>query len=135
MTRPVKLTLAALILVCAGSVPYLPPAPGWADHPVARLSLPGDALDEIDLTEVQSAYSFTVTGKDGLTNTVLVEPGRIRVERADCPDQICVKHGPLTSGGGPIVCLPNRLSIEWLNAQTAVDAVSGDIISNAKTTK
>ena len=97
MTRPVKLTLAALILVCAGSVAYLLLAPGQTDHPVATITLDGEVLDEIDLTEVQSAYSFTVTGKDGLTNTVLVEPGRIRVERADCPDQICVHQGYILS--------------------------------------
>ena len=55
MTRPVKLTLAALILVCAGSVAYLLLAPGQTDHPVATITLDGEVLDEIDLTEVQSA--------------------------------------------------------------------------------
>ena len=93
MMRPVKLTLAALILVCAGSVAWLLLAPGRTDHPVAAITLDGEVLDEIDLTQVQEPYSFTVTGKDGLTNTVLVEPGRIRVEKADCPDQICVHQG------------------------------------------
>ena len=114
MTRPVKLTLAALILVCAGSIAYLLLAPGQTDHPVATITLDGEVLDEIDLTEVQSAYSFTVTGKDGLTNTVLVEPGRIRVERADCPD-----------GSQPIVCLPNRLIIQIQGGGDALDAAAG----------
>ena len=120
MTRPVKLTLAALILVCAGSVAYLLLAPGQTDHPVATIT-----LDEIDLTEVQSAYSFTVTGKDGLTNTVLVEPGRIRVERADCPDQICVHQGYISDGSQPIVCLPNRLIIQIQGGGDALDAAAG----------
>ena len=75
MKRPVKLTLAALILVCAGSVAWLLLAPGRTDHPVAAITLDGEVLDEIDLTQVQEPYSFPVTGKDGLTNTVLVHPG------------------------------------------------------------
>ena len=48
MTRPVKLTLAALILVCAGSVAYLLLAPGQTDHPVATITLDGEVLDEIE---------------------------------------------------------------------------------------
>ena len=74
--------------------------------------------------EYPTGTELTLTGPAG-TNVIAVCGGEVYMKRADCPDQICVKHGPLTSGGGPIVCLPNRLSIEWLNAQTAVDAVSG----------
>ena len=125
MMRPVKLTLAALILVCAGSVAWLLLAPGRTDHPVAAITLDGAALDEIDLTQVQEPYSFTVTGKDGLTNTVLVEPGRIRVEKADCPDQICVHQGYISDGSQPIVCLPNRLIIQIQGGGDALDAAAG----------
>lgn len=32
---------------------------------------------------------------------------------------------PLRPGGTPIVCLPNRLSIQWIERDAAVDAVSG----------
>ena len=125
MKRPVKLTLAALILVCAGSVAWLLLAPGRTDHPVAAITLDGGVLDAIDLTQVQEPYSFTVTGKDGLTNTVLVEPGRIRVEKADCPDQICVHQGYISDGSQPIVCLPNRLIIQIQGGGDALDAAAG----------
>ena len=125
MKRPVKLTLAALILVCAGSVAWLLLAPGRTDHPVATITLDGEVLDEIDLTQVQEPYSFTVTGKDGLTNTILVEPGRIRVEKADCPDQICVHQGYISDGSRPIVCLPNRLIIQIQGGGDALDAAAG----------
>ena len=125
MKRPVKLTLAALVLVCAGSVAWLLLAPGRTDHPVAVITLDGEVLDEIDLTQVQEPYSFTVTGKDGLTNTVLVGPGRIRVEKADCPDQICVHQGYISDGSQPIVCLPNRLIIQIQGGGDALDAAAG----------
>ena len=54
-----------------------------------------------------------------------VQDGEIYMESAECPDQICVEHGPLRPGGTPIVCLPNRLSIQWIERDAAVDAVSG----------
>lgn len=54
-----------------------------------------------------------------------VRGGEIYMESADCPDQVCVEHGPLKPGGTPIICLPNHLSIQWLERNTAVDAVTG----------
>ena len=45
MKRPVKLTLAALILVCAGAAAWLLLAPGRTDHPVATITLFGVVLD------------------------------------------------------------------------------------------
>ena len=65
----------------------------------------------------------TVEGPAG-ENTVTVAGGEVFVSQADCPDQVCVLHGPLRRTGGPIVCLPNRLSIEWA-AGADVDALSG----------
>ena len=67
---------------------------------------------------------FTVEGPAG-ENTVTVAGGEVFVSQADCPDQVCVLHGPLRRTGGPIVCLPNRLSIEWAGTKTDVDALSG----------
>ena len=65
----------------------------------------------IDLSAVTEPYSFTVTDSDGHENKVTVEPGRICVSEASCPDQICVRQGKLTGGGIPIVCMPHRLVI------------------------
>ena len=65
-------------------------------------------------------------GADGAAGgaTAAVQDGEIYMESAECPDQICVEHGPLRPGGTPIVCLPNRLSIQWIERDAAVDAVS-----------
>lgn len=79
---------------------------------------------QIAVLDLRHDTELTVTGPAG-KNIVAVSDGKVSVRQADCPDQICVKHGPLTENGGPIVCLPNRLSVQWLSKQTAVDAVSG----------
>ena len=65
-----------------------------------------------------------VSGPAG-ENIITVSGGEIRVTKADCPDQLCVLHGPLAERGGPIVCLPNHLSVQWLHGSADVDAISG----------
>ena len=60
---------------------------------------------------------------EGRVNTVQIENGRIRVLEADCPDKTCVHMGWLDSGALPIVCLPNRLSIEYSSAKEDVDII------------
>lgn len=82
----------------------------------------GELLRTIDLTSA-APYAFTVEGPAG-TNTVEVERGRVRVSRADCPDQVCVHQGWISTGAAPIVCLPNKLVIQ-VEGGGSVDGVSG----------
>ena len=97
-----------------------------ADAVIANVYLDGECIRSIDLSRVSEPEIFTVEGEIG-TNTVQVEPGRIRVSRAECPDQICVHMGWLTSEGGmPIVCLPNRLVIELADTPARVDGTEID---------
>lgn len=125
MNKTAKLILALLVLLAAGSAAFLVLRPAGEDHPVASITLDGRLMEEIDLTKVQEAYSFTVEGESGLTNTILVEPGRIRVDHADCPDQICVNQGFISDGTEPIVCLPNKLIIQITGGGEALDAAAG----------
>lgn len=60
---------------------------------------------------------------NGRINTVQIENGRIRMLAADCPDHTCVHMGWLESGALPIVCLPNRLVIEFTDADSSLDAI------------
>lgn len=66
--------------------------------------------------------AVTVRCESG-TNVITVRDGKIAVTEADCPDGYCVKRG-YCSGGGEIVCLPHRLVIRFVGAQT-VDGISG----------
>ncbi len=78
------------------------------------------------LLTLEAAQSgvWHVSGPAG-ENEIRAENGQVFVARADCPDQICVRHGPLTRSSGPIVCLPNRLSIRYLDGALQPDAVAG----------
>ena len=93
---------------------------------VAHVYLDGELVRSIDLAQVEEGYTFSVEGPVG-TNTIQVEPGHIRVSHADCPDQVCVGQGWISTSAAPIVCLPNRLVIEITtgSAQKDLDAVTG----------
>ena len=92
---------------------------------VAEIYSGGELIESIDLSLVTEGYSFTVTGPDGGENTVLVEPGRICVSQADCPDQVCVHQGWIETGVVPVVCLPNELVIRITGGDGGLDGVSG----------
>ena len=76
------------------------------------------------LDEVEESYSFVVEDEEG-SNTILVEPGRIRVSEADCPDQVCVNQGFISDGTVPVVCLPHKLMIEIVGGGSEFDAAAG----------
>ena len=86
----------------------------------------GELLYSFTREELGEERTITIEYKGGI-NIVEIGSGTIRVAEANCPDGDCVSHGPLTHGGAPIVCLPNRLVIRFIDAETGgqVDAVSG----------
>ena len=81
----------------------------------------GRLIETVDLTKDRT---IPLDGAAGGA-TAAVQDGEIYMESAECPDQICVQHGPLQKNGGPIICLPNRLTIEWAQKDAQVDALSG----------
>jgi hypothetical protein len=103
--------LIAALLVCSLVGCFLVLGGGKGGSATAYVYLDGECVRTIDLQDVDEPYSFVVDGPIG-TNTVSVEPGRIRVSHADCPDQICVEQGWVSDQALPIVCLPNTLVIQ-----------------------
>ena len=100
---------------------------GQTDGTVARVYQDGVCIKAIDLSAVTEPYSFPVEWEDGGCNIISVEPGRICVSEADCPDQVCVRQGWISDGVVPIVCLPNELVIQLEGAgnELELDGVSG----------
>lgn len=70
----------------------------------------GKLLHTLDLSE---DTTLTVTSDRG-SNVITVKDGKIAVTEADCPDQYCQKRG-YCSTGPSIVCLPNRLVLEFID--------------------
>lgn len=47
-----------------------------------------------------------------VTNRLIIQDGRARMEWAACPDQICIEQGEISRQGQSIVCLPGRVAVE-----------------------
>lgn len=92
---------------------------------MARVYQDGVCIWSMDLSAVREPYSFTVTDGAGHENRILVEPGRICVEEANCPDQVCVETGWISGGTKPIVCLPAKLVIRLIDGENSIDGVVG----------
>ena len=94
-------TLASILLMATGN-----------DAARAKITSDGRLVRIVDLNLDQE---FTVETETGY-NVVTVKDGKIAVTEASCPDHYCMARG-FCSGGTQIVCLPNRLVIEFLEDQ------------------
>lgn len=47
----------------------------------------------------------------GDTNVLIIKDGAADMISAKCPDQVCVKHTPVSKNGETIICLPNRVVV------------------------
>lgn len=82
--------------------------------------------------EVDGTYSldenqtFVFEGENGGYNVVTIEDGFVFMAEANCPDQVCVNHGPTNQTADPIVCLPNKLVVEVSapDSENQLDGVS-----------
>ena len=90
---------------------------------VARIYQDGNLKESVSLSDISAPYTLTFTSPAGGENIVLIENGRISMQFATCPDQICVQQGVVSRGGIPIVCLPHRLVIELFDTAMQVDTV------------
>lgn len=65
----------------------------------------------IGLYSLHKDYEIIIDNDYG-TNKVVVQEGQVHVVEANCRDQFCVKHNPISRNREKIVCLPNKLIIE-----------------------
>ncbi len=109
--------LGAILLVCGILSIWLL----WPGEPAAQAEVwsDGKLLYTLDLGTDQTVVVESTFG----TNEITVRNGRIAVTAADCPDHYCVERG-FCDSGSPIVCLPNRVVIEFVDGGD-VDAAVG----------
>ena len=115
--------LLLVVLLCAGVLLWqrLFPQAGV----IAQIYQHGELVEELRLDQVTEGYTISLTGVDGAENVVEVEPGRIRVQSANCPDQVCVRQGWISDASVPVVCLPHQVIIQITGGESHVDAAAG----------
>lgn len=73
-----------------------------------------DAATGKDRSSIKDAGQYQmlkIPGKVGEC-VLIIKEGEAYMQEADCPNQICVHHSPISHKGESIVCLPNRVIIE-----------------------
>lgn len=116
-TKAVIVVLAIVAAVCVAlSLWLLLPR---EDAAAVKVISEGKVLYTLPLSEDTQIRIATDRGE----NVVTVKDGKVAVTEASCPDHYCMHRG-WCSGGGQIVCLPNRLVLEFTGKKT-VDGVAG----------
>ena len=108
--------LGAILLTCIG-ISFL--TLGGEEASRAQITSDGKLIRVVDLAIDQE---FTVETEGGY-NVVTVKDRKIAVTEASCPDHYCMARG-FCNSGAQIVCLPNRLVIEFLG-EAEIDGVVG----------
>ena len=114
--------IIVFILAAAASVilwQHLHSGPGT----IAKIYQDGKLVREVDLTYVDSPFSFTIKSSAGGYNTIQVESGKIGVSDTDCPDKVCQRMGMVSSTAYPISCLPHKLIIHIENSTPSPDGL------------
>jgi len=91
----------------------------------AVLTVAGREVWHADLSDDSLPQTYRAPVPGG-SLTVLAEKGRVRVAESDCPDQVCVNSGWLTSAGQSAVCIPNR-AVLTVRTAGAEDSEQTDI--------
>ncbi len=86
---------------------------------IARITQNGVTIREIVLSRVQAPETWEIASGEYQYH-IRIEPGRIRFESADCPDQVCVQSGWMDRPGHMAACVPGRLLIR-------IDGEGGDV--------
>lgn len=103
-----SIILALVLLAVFGAGWLIQHLKHGAEGPVAVIQYGGEIIERLDLNK---DTSLVVGDRDGDYNIVRVQDGKVFVEEANCPDQICVYIGPISTEEEVIACLPHEMII------------------------
>lgn len=82
-----------------------------------EISVAGEVVETLPL----SGNTQRLIQGEGGTNLLVIENGAARVLEADCPDGICARHRAVSRPGQSILCLPHRVAVTVIGADTEID--------------
>lgn len=86
---------------------------------LVQIEVGGEVLTVLPLNE---NTLYEIKNNDKVTNTVEIKDGFVFVTYADCKDQICKNHKKISRVNESIICLPNKVVITVISAQSGSKA-------------
>ena len=105
---------AILLIAIAGGL-FLLLFRGFGDY--VQVTIDGELYGTYSLSHDLTENIYTSEDKSSY-NRLVISGGKAYVESASCPDKICAEHRPVHRKGESIVCLPNRVVITVIAAET-----------------
>lgn len=112
------LAIALVLLMAVGSLIAFLPRGDASQAAVVQIYLGSDLIEEFS---IDNDREYAVAG--AYVNTVSIRGGEVAVTASDCPGADCVHSGWINSPGRSIVCLPNRVEVRVVGAESDVDFV------------
>ena len=110
--------IAGVVLLLAGAIALLLAGQNAGGRLHAEVWQDGALVERVALT-AQTDRTIDLGGH----NTVVLRGESAVMQWADCRDQVCVRTGVLTRAGQVAVCLPHRVVLKLVGAQSEVDAI------------
>lgn len=124
MFQKKDIILALAIIVIAGVFMFGIRLSGKSAGDKLRVTIDGTVYGDYLLSENQVITLDEALGY----NQIVIKDGYASMSEADCPDQYCVAHKPVSMTNETIICLPHKLVAEVIRQQkehvSAPDAVS-----------
>lgn len=87
---------------------------------IAQVFVEGEMLYEINLEDLNEDKEILFHEGD---IRIIAKKDRIRFEKSDCPDLVCVNTGWLKRQGQIAACIPNKILIKIVGSDDEVDVV------------
>ena len=110
--------LIVLVVVGLASTAYVAVSRSGGDTVIIEQN--GDLYGKYSLFEDRTV---TIEGED-CENIVKIANGSVVMFESTCKNQVCVRHGAISSTGESIICLPNRVVVKIEGKGGGYDAVS-----------
>ena len=70
------------------------------------------ANGKVEKYSLSQNQTLQIETGDNENNIVVIYNHEVYMKEASCPDQICVRHRPISKNKESIICLPNEVYIE-----------------------
>lgn len=110
--------IIGVVLLIAAALAFVIAMHNAGDQLYAEIWQDGELIERIALTD-QLDRTISLDGH----NTVVLSGKTVKMQQADCRDQVCVRSGTLTRAGQAAVCLPNRVVVKIVGEKSEIDAI------------